>query len=112
MVKGDFLVAFLDDLMLDIQHLQQAVVDFALYQIEFNTAIASHTHPVVGATPAVAVPDFASLLPTYLKSSIGILKDSLVKTALKEVETSLLTKYNWLKPSSPLYILSQYNKTN
>ena len=30
MVKGDFLVAFLDDLMLDIQHLPHAVVDFAL----------------------------------------------------------------------------------
>jgi len=112
MVKGEFLVGFLEDLMLDIQHLQQAVVDMAKYQIEFNTIIAAHTHPVVGVAPAVAAPDFASLLPGALKSNIGILNDTLVKTSLKEVETKLMTTFNWLKPSSDLYMLSQYNKTN
>jgi len=113
MVKGEFLVGFLEDLMLDIQHLQQAVVDMATYQIEFNTMIAAHTHRVgVESSPVVAMPDFASLVPGALKSNIGILKDTLVKTSLKEVETKLKTTYNWLKPSSNLYILSQYNKTN
>ena len=112
MVMGDFLVEFLNDLMRDIKHLQEAVEAFSLYQIEFNTAIAAHTHPVVGATPGVAVPDLVSLIPQSLKANIGTAKDTLIKTAIKQVEMGIKTKQNWLKPSSPLYILSNYNKTN
>ena len=112
MVKGELLVGFLEDLMSDVQSLQQSLKDFAFYQTEFNTAIAAHTHPVLGATPAVAIPDFAGLTPSFLKSTIGTLKDAIIKTAVSEVEMKLKTTYNWLKPSSPLYILSRYNKTN
>ena len=112
MVKGQFLLAFLEDLMTDIQHLQQAVIDMSIYQTQMNAVVASHTHSVVGGLPAVALPDFASLVPGALKTNIGILNDTLVKTSVKEIETKLKTTFNWLKPSSDLYILSKYNMTN
>jgi hypothetical protein len=108
MVRGELLVGFLEDLLEDVQNLQQAVVDLSLAQIEFNTALSLHTHEVVSAIPGVALPDFKSLVPQGLKANLT----TTIKTAIKEVEMNILTKYNWLKPSSSLYILSRYNKTN
>lgn len=112
MVRGELLIGFLEDLLSDIQNLQQAVTDLSIAQIEFNTALSLHTHEVVSAIPGVALPDFKSLIPQGLKANLTTLKDTTIKTAVKEVEMNILTKYNWLKPSSPLYILSKYNKTN
>ena len=112
LVKGDFLVGFLEDLLEEIQNLQNALVSFANYQLEFNTIVASHTHEVVTAAPAVAIPDLKALVPQSIKNVIGTTQDTTVKTILGEVQTKIQTNYNWLKPTSPIYILSRYNKTN
>ena len=112
LVKGDFLVGFLTDLMEEIQNLQNALVSFANYQMEFNASVGAHTHEVVGATPAIALPDFKSLTPQAIKNILGTTKDATVKTIIGEIQTKIHTNYNWLKPTSPIYILSRYNKTN
>jgi len=112
LVKGDFLVGFLEDLMEDIENLSNALSSFAVYQTQFNAAIAGHTHTVAGMTPAVALPDFALLTPQSINTAIGHLKDTIVKTTLSDINMKITTNQNWLKPSSPIYILSRYNKTN
>lgn len=112
LVKGDFLVGFLEDLLEEIQNLQNAVVSFANYQVQFNASVATHTHEVATAAPAVALPDFKSLTPQAITTLIGVTGDTTVKTVLSEIQTKIQTNYNWLKPTSPIYILSRYNKTN
>jgi hypothetical protein len=112
LVKGDFLVGFLEDLMEDIENLSNALSSFAVYQTQFNAAIAGHTHTVAGMTPAVALPDFALLTPQSINTAIGHLKDTIVKATLSDINMKITTNQNWLKPSSPIYILSRYNKTN
>ena len=112
MVRGDCLVAFLKELIKDITDLQDSLIDFANYQIEFNTAVALHTHEVATAAPAIAIPDFKSLLPASLKSTYGTVFDTTVKTSINQIGINVINRYNWLEPSSKLSILSPYNKTN
>ena len=112
MVRGDLLVAFLKDLIEDIQNLSDAVNNFAMYQLKYNTRIAEHSHTVASATPGVAVPDFASLIPGSASSTIKIIQDTLVKNSLNVANMKIATQFNWLEASSPLCILSPNNKTN
>tara|TARA_R110002020_G_scaffold90434_2_gene220170 strand:- start:346 stop:1401 length:1056 start_codon:yes stop_codon:yes gene_type:complete len=112
LVKGDFLIGFLTELMEDIEALSNALTAFAQYQLEFNTRIGAHTHTVAGPVPGVAIPDISSLLPATIKVIQGQLKDTIIKGALNHANMKIVTNYNWLKPTSPIFILSKYNKTN
>ena len=112
LVKGDFLVAFIKDLMEDIQNLSNALGDFAQAQADFNMKIAAHTHNVASATGGVAIPDLSSLAPEAIKNINNLIKDTIVKNSMTETNMKIQTSYNWLEPTSPIYILSRYNKTN
>ena len=113
LVKGDFLVGFLEDLMEDIENLSNAVTSLAVHQIKLNAAIAGHTHTVAGGlSPGVALPDFALLAPESVNATLGQLGKTVVKNMLNDINMKIATNYNWLKPTSPIYILSKYNKTN
>jgi len=113
MVRGDLLVAFLKDLIDDIQDLQNALSSFSKYQMEFNAVVASHTHEVgVPGSPALAIPDYKALIPASIKNIIGTATETTVKTAINEINTKLINRFNWLEPSGKLHILSPYNRTN
>ena len=109
MVRGEFLVNYLNDLSEDIQDFQNAMTKFMLHQTSFNTAIAAHTHTV--APPGIAVPDFQNLLPNVLATNLGELQE-IIKTISSETNLKIITNYNWLKPSSSRFILSRHNKAN
>lgn len=112
LVRGQFLVGYLKELTTSIQDFQNAMTKFMVHQINFNTAIAAHTHVVTPSGEGiVAIPDFKNLLPNVLATNLGELQE-VIKTISSETNIKIIDNVNWLEPGAKKSILSPYNKTN
>lgn len=110
MVKGENLAMFLNELVEQIKDINQIVQNFTNSQIEFNAAIANHTH-VVPAAPGNTAQSI-ELIATYPVKAVQQLKDHVLEYGKKNEQISIWLKNTYLSSTSPLCFLSRYNKTN
>ena len=108
MVKGDNLLKCVEELTTFMN--KQVEVQRAIIQeiIDLKLALVSHFHiapPPIGAT-GVSVDLCASIGFSAVDSAKAVANNAGV-TVNNEI-----FKMNWLKPSSPKYILSRFNKVN
>lgn len=111
MIKGDYLVEFLSNILLEIEKIYGIINLFAVYQNSINDVIKSHTHlSDFTGTPLVRETD----------PVLGLIKLSqkdIEKTAVNDTFTTRIPniqnlRTNYLTDSGAKCIKSSFNKTN
>lgn len=113
MVKGRNMVEALSELENRISELSSVVLNVVKAQLEFNTALASHIHPVV--TAPIVGGGVAATSPQLVPAGINATLDSaeaMLDNFKGRMNTNLLWHNGYLNPISPNYICSKYNKVN
>tara|TARA_R100000700_G_C3113229_1_gene105346 strand:+ start:310 stop:762 length:453 start_codon:yes stop_codon:yes gene_type:complete len=109
LVKGHNLKKGVEELLRHISDLTKVVHGFMKYQMKMNQAVSTHTH----LSPFYGIPTAPS--EQCMQSGFQCNLELTTKT-----ETSVLTLLtnlvgydaNYLKPTGPRFICSQYNNTN
>tara|TARA_R100000008_G_scaffold81352_1_gene64485 strand:+ start:525 stop:1400 length:876 start_codon:yes stop_codon:yes gene_type:complete len=107
MVKGDNLVACLEEMMTFVN--RTAEVQRAIIQDinKLKIALTFHVHiaPLIG--PTSPSPDLAAQIGMSMPGGLMDIANNASTSVNNEIQ-----KVNWLKPTSPTYILSRFNKVN
>lgn len=111
MVKGDNLVAALNDVVKNIEELSGIVSTILSAQMDFNIATASHIHEI---SPffGLMVPPSQSLLGEGIDVMMKHLTDGILKGLASIKSNFIATKTTYLNPNGEKYINSSYNHLN
>ncbi len=109
-VKGDNLVLFLNEIVAQLGELTTIVQNFTNSQMEFNNYLATHTHEVVGAIPAVATPSIPVVI-SNVQEMIDQINNHVTLASQKKTDLSQI-KGHFLEPQGALSIRSRNNKSN
>jgi hypothetical protein len=115
MVKGQNLVEALSELEDRVAALSGILLTFLSAQLQVNTALASHTHQIAGASPAGPVSGVAFPSPRLAGKAVSTIMDE-VEAVMDVFKERINLNINWhqryLGGASSKYILSKYNKVN
>lgn len=106
MVLGNRLVAFLEDLVNNIQNVQSNINSFMNYQISINNQMLTHKH--ISNAPALATSVIIG--DEILKNIIEIMTKSVPDSINNTINNNLIKQY--LQSSSSRYINSMWHKLN
>lgn len=111
MVRGENLLIAINELVEQIRDITVLVQNFTNSQMTFNQYVATHTHEVVGALPAVATPSIP-VISGFAQEIVKQLNNHVMAFGQKNTQLGTWYKNNYLSSTSPLSFLSRYNKTN
>ena len=111
LIKGENLVAALDELATQLDDLRQRFDEFVNIQSDYNTAVSMHTHPLFPPPAAIVSqpPYFDLPAPTIsflVKRFVNI--SSFAWPATQNIST---WKTNYLQPTGDRWICSRFNRT-
>jgi hypothetical protein len=112
MVKGDNLIEALEDLTARVNELGSIVLNHINSQLQFNTHISSHTHPVVSSPFGSGVASISPPLSAAGTQASAACTENMTENFFQRTNIQILWKNNYLNPVSKKYICSRYNKVN
>ena len=107
MVKGDNLIGCLEEMMTFVNRtaeVQRAIIQ-DMQKLKLALTFHIHIAPLIG--PTTPSPDLAAQIGMSMPGSLMDIANNMGTSVNNEIY-----KMNWLKPTSPTYILSRFNKVN
>ena len=108
LIKGENLIAALDELATQVEDLQKRFDNFVNVQTDYNSRIATHVHPL----PIPVAPTLPSieLIPFYITYQIQRFVN-ITSFAWPSTQNISTWKTNYLKPEGDKWICSRFNRT-